>query len=191
MNCHCGNVKARLVWPASSDSGQMYNVTWQEESCTREKGPPRRRKSAAAAAPTWRIVQVSPRIDHRCRYRLAPSDESDGVSRRGNSPSRPFLRPSVPEGGNEIARFDFPQTSHMDLRQLRNDCTYSANVRNVRKSGGTTHHGDDHGISIEFFATGCRDDVKRQKSHPRRKSTRCRTKSSRSTGPSVPDGPRL
>ncbi|RLU23879.1 hypothetical protein DMN91_004087 [Ooceraea biroi] len=48
------------------------------------------------------------------------------------------------------------QTSHYDLRQLRNDCTYSANMRNMRECGGN----DDHGISIEFFATGCRDDQK-------------------------------
>ncbi|EZA61765.1 Anosmin-1 [Ooceraea biroi] len=116
MNCHCGDVKARLVWPASSDSS-MYNVTWREETCMREKGPGRRRKSAA-----WKVVQ----------------------------------------------------TSHYDLRQLRNDCTYSANVRNMRKSDN-----DDHGISIEFFATGCRDDQKWRK-HPRRKTMRCKTTSSRS-----------
>ncbi|EZA51161.1 hypothetical protein X777_10292 [Ooceraea biroi] len=48
------------------------------------------------------------------------------------------------------------KTSHYDLRQLRNDCTYSANMRNMRECGGN----DDHGISIEFFATGCRDDQK-------------------------------
>ncbi|XP_011881998.1 PREDICTED: anosmin-1 isoform X1 [Vollenhovia emeryi] len=118
MNCHCGEVKARLVWPASGDAS-MYNVTWQEESCSRKKSPERRRKSVA-----WKVVQ----------------------------------------------------TLHYDLRQLRNDCMYSANVRNILKNGESVGHGN----SIEFFATGCQDDQKRRK-YSRGKITRCKTKSSRST----------
>ncbi|KYM99045.1 Anosmin-1 [Cyphomyrmex costatus] len=118
MNCHCGEVKARLVWPTSSDTS-MYNVTWQEESCSRKKSPEHRRKSTS-----WKVIQ----------------------------------------------------TSHYDLRQLRNDCMYSANVQNILKNGENI----GHGTSIEFFATGCRDDQKRRK-YLRRKTLRCKTKSSRST----------
>ncbi|XP_025162914.1 anosmin-1 [Harpegnathos saltator] len=117
MSCHCGDVKVRLVWPANGDA-KMYNVTWREESCSREKSPEHRRKADA-----WQLVQ----------------------------------------------------TSHCELQQLRNDCTYKANVRNVPKDDG----GDGHGASIEFFATGCQDEQKRQK-HSRRKSARCKTRPSRS-----------
>ena len=52
MNCQCEEVKARLVWPTSADAS-AYNITWQEESCSREKGSERRRKLAA-----WKTVQV-------------------------------------------------------------------------------------------------------------------------------------
>ncbi|XP_018367950.1 PREDICTED: anosmin-1 [Trachymyrmex cornetzi] len=118
MNCHCGEIKARLVWPTSSDAS-MYNITWQEESCSRKKGPEHRRKSNS-----WKVVQAS----------------------------------------------------HYDLRQLQNDCMYSVNVRNILKNSENI----GHGTSIEFFATGCQDDQKQRK-YSRRKTMRCKTKSSRST----------
>nr|XP_012234083.1 PREDICTED: anosmin-1 [Linepithema humile] len=117
MNCHCGDVDVRLVWPTSNDA-TMYNVTWRQESCTREKSLERRRKPA-----DWKVVQ----------------------------------------------------TTHYDLQQLQNDCTYSANIKNILKNGGN----NGHGTSIEFFATGCLDDQKRRK-HSRRKTARCKAKSSRS-----------
>ncbi|XP_046823036.1 anosmin-1 isoform X1 [Vespa crabro] len=69
------------------------------------------------------------------------------------------------------------QTPHYDLRNLKQDCTYSVNVRNLYSNDKR----DEHGTSIEFFATGCQQDrdEKRWK-YSSNKAAQCKKKSSKS-----------
>ncbi|XP_014606465.1 PREDICTED: anosmin-1 [Polistes canadensis] len=69
------------------------------------------------------------------------------------------------------------QTPHYDLRHLKQDCTYTVNVRNLYNNDKI----DEHGTSIEFFATGCQQDrdEKRWK-YSSNKGAQCKKKSSKS-----------
>lgn len=64
MTCHCGEVKARLVWPMNHDV-KAYNVSWREASCStsQEKLVSHRKKS------WWKVVQVSISISNEMRSR--------------------------------------------------------------------------------------------------------------------------
>ncbi|XP_015434710.1 PREDICTED: anosmin-1 [Dufourea novaeangliae] len=68
------------------------------------------------------------------------------------------------------------QTPHLDIRHLRKECMYSVNVRNIFDG----ENNKEHGVSIEFFATGCQNESDRNdKKHSRGKTMQCKTKSPR------------
>ncbi|XP_024939309.1 anosmin-1 isoform X2 [Cephus cinctus] len=115
MICHCGEIKARLVWPANANADR-YNVTWRQESCS------------------------------------ASSRTRDPDSHRKTM-------------------FRVTEKSHCDVLQLRNNCTYVANVRNILGKGKL----EEHGSSIEFLATGCHHG--RHKEIGQDKSSQCKSKS--------------
>ncbi|XP_006619066.1 anosmin-1 [Apis dorsata] len=87
MTCHCGEVKARLVWPMNHDV-KAYNVSWREASCStsQEKLVSHRKKS------WWKVVQTShleiKHLQSECTYNVnvrnifneISSNDENGVS---------------------------------------------------------------------------------------------------------------
>ncbi|KAK2586533.1 hypothetical protein KPH14_011425 [Odynerus spinipes] len=68
------------------------------------------------------------------------------------------------------------QTPHYDLRHLRQDCTYSVNVRNIYAG----ERRDEHGSSIEFFAIGCQQDREEKRwKYSSKKGAQCKKKTDR------------
>ncbi|XP_076647562.1 anosmin-1 Kallmann syndrome 1 isoform X1 [Halictus rubicundus] len=71
------------------------------------------------------------------------------------------------------------QTTHLDVH-LRRECMYSVNVRNVVDNENDNENDKDHGVSIEFVASGCQNEYDQKgKKHSRGKTVQCKSKSSR------------
>ncbi|XP_012287194.1 anosmin-1 [Orussus abietinus] len=159
---------------ASRKASKVFNSTdytkfaeggRRSRRCERHQGGLHVRRMICQCGEITARLVWPPSVDAK-RYNVSWRQESCSTSRGTRNPD--FHRKTSSR---------ITEAPHYDIRQLKYDCTYVVNVRNVPHQGKI----EEHGTSIEFLATGChqsRTGEKKQK-QPQDKLTQCKSKPSR------------